>query len=91
MKRKILIPVIVGVFLVAPIARADEINPDPDSYTFGSTSEFSPYSSIGQGPNPTPTPDSLAPTGQNAWFLYLLATILIASPVVYFGVKKFKE
>ena len=86
----------IVMFVAAPFAQAEEINPTPGTYSYGSTSEFSPYAGFGNNPGPTPTPTpqptpgTLAPTGQNVWLLYILALIAITAPLAYIGVKRFK-
>jgi len=85
----------IVMFVAAPFAQAEEINPTPGTYSYGSTSEFSPYAELTSGPTPVPpgpnpTP-GLAPTGQNAWLLYAVAILAIATPLTYFGIKKFKN
>lgn len=84
----------IVMFVAAPFAQAEEINPTPGTYSYGSTSEFSPYAGFGNNPGPTPGPQasgSLAPTGQNAWLLYIVAILAIATPLTYFGIKKLKS
>lgn len=83
------------MFVAAPFAQAEEINPTPGTYSYGSTSEFSPYADLTGGPGPTPpgpepTP-GLAPTGQNAWLLYIVAILAIVTPLTYFGIKKLRK
>lgn len=98
MKKKVaIITVLVafGILSIAPFALAEEINPTPGTYSYGSTSEFSPYAELTGGPGPTPpgpepTP-GLAPTGQNAWLLYIVAILAIVTPLTYFGIKKLRK
>lgn len=97
MKKIVIITILalaIVMFVAAPFAQAEEINPTPGTYSYGSTSEFSPYAELTGGPGPTPTPQptpgTLAPTGQNVWLLYILALIAITAPLAYIGVKRFK-
>ena len=96
-KNVILSSLVISILaiLVVPIAHAAEIDPAPGTYSYGSTSEFSPYAQLTGGPGPTPpgpTPESgLAPTGQNLWLLYVIAILAIATPLTYFGVKKIRK
>lgn len=99
MKKAIIITILVAFALmsIAPFALAEEINPTPGTYNYGSSSEFSPYAELTGGPGPTPTPTpqptpgTLAPTGQNLWLLYVAAILAITTPLAYFGVKKLKK
>lgn len=77
--------------LTIPAIQAAEINPDPSTYSYGSTSEFSPYATLGQGSNTNTGGGGLAPTGQNTWLLYVAAIIAIVTPITYFGVKKLRK
>lgn len=84
------------VILLTPVSHAAEIDPAPGTYSYGSSSEFSPYAQLTGGPGPTPpgpqpTPGGLAPTGQNLWLLYVAAILAITTPLAYFGVKRMKR
>ena len=73
---------------LAPRAHAQEITPAADSYSFGSTSEFSPYSTLSQGSS-----SSLAPTGQNAviGYIALAAILALAGGATYVLVRNKKQ
>lgn len=86
-----ILAIAILMFVKAPFAQAAEINPTPGTFSYGSTSEFSPYSTLSQGSNPTPGGGGLAPTGQNAWLLYAIAILTITAPLAYFGIKKLKK
>ena len=63
--------------VLAKPAHAQEINPPADSYTYGSTSEFSPYATLGQGTNGGGSSGSLASTGQSVAVGFAAATTLL--------------
>jgi hypothetical protein len=73
---------------LAPRAHAQEITPAADTYSFGSTSEFSPYSTLSQGSS-----SSLAPTGQNMVIGYvaIAAVLAIAGGTTYMLVRNKKQ
>ncbi len=64
-------------------ASAQEINPTPGTYSYGSTSEFSPYVSLASS-------STLAPTGadQNIGYFAALALVVVSSGIVLFIVRK---
>ncbi len=74
---------------IAKTAHAQEINPPADSYTYGSTSEFSPYATLGQGTNGGGGSESLASTGQNVaiGFAAVTTLLLLAGASVYLAGK----
>ncbi|MBI2798562.1 LPXTG cell wall anchor domain-containing protein [Candidatus Saccharibacteria bacterium] len=89
--KKLLVLVLLGVAttllaleLTALPARAQEINPDPGTYSYGSTSEFSPYVSLSASGN-----SSLAQTGSDQLVGYLAAGLLAlgASVALYLSRK----
>lgn len=53
---------------------AAEINPEAGTYSYGSTSELTPYQDVVYVP---PSDEQLAPTGTNTFMIYLLAISLI--------------
>ncbi len=55
------------------ISRAQEITPADGTYSYGSTSEFSAYSTLAQG-----TTAVLAPTGQSQMIGYIAGISLLA-------------
>lgn len=69
----------VVVFAPATVAKAAEINPEPGTYSTGSTSEMSAYSTVTQTPGGGSQggSSSLANTGQDAQRLALLAVALL--------------
>jgi hypothetical protein len=69
---------LMGLVAAVP-AKAAEINPDPDSYTFGSTSEFSPYSATTGGG--TSGGGSLAPTGDSQLIGLVAVVVLIIAAI----------
>lgn len=79
---------LVLALLIAPKTHAQEINPTPGTYSYGSTSEFSPYSTLSQGSS-----SDLAPTGQNALIGYvaIAAVLLIAGGTTYILVRNKKQ
>lgn len=79
--------------ILAKPAHAAEINPAPGSYSYGSTSEFSPYATLGQGTNGGGSSGSLASTGQSQMFGYLAVGLLLigAGAVTYFTLRKRKH
>jgi hypothetical protein len=97
-KRTLLVALLV-IFMVSFNIRstlAIEITPSAGSYSYGSSSEFSPYTELTGGygpipPGPEPTSTTLAPTGQNTWPLYIVAILAITTPLTYFGIKKLKN
>ena len=65
--------VAVGFFLV-PIANAAEITPNPDTYSYGSTSELAPSVTIQtQGSSSS----NLAGTGESAKIIQITAGVLL--------------
>lgn len=87
--------IIVGLSLAvalllsfAPKVHAQEITPAADTYSFGSTSEFSPYSTLSQGSS-----NSLAPTGQSQFIGYIAiaAVLIIAAGTTYMLVRNKKR
>jgi ABC-type transport system involved in multi-copper enzyme maturation permease subunit len=85
--------IVIGLFLggiiVPAVAHAQEINPTPGTYSYGSTSEFSPYATLSQGSN---SGGSLAPTGQNMLVGIVIVVILLltASALTYYLLKSKK-
>ncbi len=70
----ILLIMIIGV-VNSQKAHAQEITPASDTYSYGSTSEFSPYSTLVQGSSAT-----LAPTGESQGIGYIaIGLLLVAS------------
>lgn len=70
---------------------AQEVNPPAGSYSFGSSSEFSPYATLGQGTfNSSST---LAPTGQSQLIGYIaIVGLLLAAVIICLIVlKKFRN
>jgi len=67
--------VLIGV-VNSQKAHAQEITPDPDTYSYGSTSEFSPYSTLVQGSSST-----LAPTGESQGIGYIAIGVLLVSSI----------
>lgn len=61
----------LSICFSAATTNAQEINPAPGTYVYGSSSEFSPYATLGFRANST----SLAPTGES---LALPITLLIS-------------
>ncbi len=55
-----LITVVALLIIITPIAKAAEITPDPSTYSYGSTSEFSQSKEL-----KNTTPSLLANTGEN--------------------------
>lgn len=86
--------IVIGLFLggiiVPAVAHAQEINPTPGTYSYGSTSEFSPYATLSQGSNSGG--GSLAPTGQNmlAGVVIVVILLLAASALTYYLLKSKK-
>ncbi len=70
--------IVAVVLLLAHPARAQEITPDPSTYSFGSTSEFSPYAQLQSSA-------TLAPTGQDTRTPIVLAALLIGFSTVSIG------
>jgi len=70
----------------ATTAHAAEITPAPGTYSYGSTSEFSPYVALTPTSSPSPT---LAPTGadQNVGYVAAIASILLSAGVFAYVVK----
>lgn len=56
------------------VSRAAEITPDPSTYSYGSTSEFSPYRSL---TTTTTTGEGLASTGDDTKVVFLIATCIL--------------
>lgn len=79
--------------IFAKPTHAQEINPAPGSYSYGSTSEFSPYATLGQGTNGGGGSESLASTGQNQMLGYLAVGLLLigAGAVAYYTLRKRKH
>ncbi|MBA3678750.1 hypothetical protein H0W80_00925 [Candidatus Saccharibacteria bacterium] len=65
----------VSLFLTQK-AHAQEITPTPGTYSYGSTSEFSPYSTLVQGSSAT-----LAPTGESQGIGYIAIGLLLVSSI----------
>lgn len=89
----IILGLVLGLTMVlalvfVPKAHAQEINPTPGTYSYGSTSEFSPYSTLSQGSS-----SSLAPTGQNMviGYIAIVAVLLIAGGTTYLLVRNKKQ
>lgn len=79
---------LLSMFLAKP-AHAAEINPAPGSYSYGSTSEFSPYATLGQGTNGGGSSGSLASTGQSVavGFAAVTTLLVLAGASVYLAGK----
>lgn len=75
--------------IFAKPTHAQEINPPQGSYSYGSTSEFSPYATLGQGTNGGGGSENLASTGQNVviGFAGVASLIVLAGVSVYFANK----
>jgi LPXTG-motif cell wall-anchored protein len=75
-----------GLLINTAVAQAAEINPTPGTYSYGSTSEFSPLAPLSQGSN-------LAPTGQSQVIGYLVVGILLISVgvIAYVLVRRRKQ
>lgn len=77
---------IAAFVIVSPNVHAEEINPDPGTYSTGSTSEYSPYASVqgndsGGGQSSEGSSggsDPLANTGQDTQRIIMLALALLA-------------
>lgn len=77
-----LLTVVATAIMLVPAGSlyAAEINPEPGTYTPGSTSELSPYVVVpGNGANSdSSSGGTLADTGQDARRIMLLAAVLLA-------------
>lgn len=84
----LIITAVIGILaslVIVQKAHAQEINPTPGTYSYGSTSEFSPYSTLSQGSS-----NSLAPTGQGQAIGYIAIAVLliIAGGTTYALIRK---
>ncbi len=82
MKRVVTFFILLSLLFIssAPIAKAEEINPSPGTYGYGSTSELSASMQLGQGTivnGGGSAGGDLAPTGQNGSLYLILAVSLI--------------
>ena len=84
----VVMAVLLSLVLAKP-THAQEINPLADSYSYGSTSEFSPYATLGQGTNGGGSSGSLASTGQSVavGFAAVTTLLLLAGASVYLASK----
>jgi hypothetical protein len=81
-----LVAVLILIMIFAKPVHAAEITPDPSTYVYGSTSEFSPYVTLTSS-------GSLAPTGESQFILVLLAITAIASgvAVLYVATRLYRQ
>ncbi len=76
---------ILPLGMTTGVASAQEINPTPGTYSYGSTSEFSPYVALSSS-------GSLAPTGDSQVYGYgaVALLVLIGTGLISFS-KKIKQ
>ena len=90
-KKVVLATLVAGLlsFGFINITKAQEINPAPGTYVYGSSSEFSPYATLGQ----SATPGTLAPTGQSQTLpiIIILAVTSIATLLILAAYKMQKH
>ncbi len=81
---------LVALTLFVPVSSfAAEINPDPSSYSYGSTSEFSAYHSLNE--TSVSGDSNLADTGQSTQYFVAAASVLAFSAVLIVVLRKQKH